>query len=250
MKSVKLSTGILFSLSLLSMISCSKPCEKIELADGSSIQMVNVPEEGFTIGQTEIPQNFYQAVMGENPSSNKGELLPAEKVSYYDAIVFCNKLSIMLNKTPAYTVNGSVNPQDWNYTPHQNCLLEGKIVLNNNADGYRLPTYEEWAKAYNFKKEYEWSGSDDYEKVAWLDANSGKKSHEIKTLAPNELGIYDMAGNVYEWLWTAKDDNNKLYCGGCFFEGADMATVNMKRYNYGSMQLRTVGFRIAYSNIE
>lgn len=178
------------------------------------------------------------------------DLNPVEKVSYYDAIVFCNKLSIRTGKPPVYSVNDSTDPDTWNYTPHQNRLLEGKIKMNSSAEGYRLPTYDEWLKAYNGGKEYKWSGSDEFEGVAWVDANSAKKSKQIKTLASNNYGLYDMAGNVYEWIWLDKDDNNKFYCGGCFFEGADMATPEKKNYNYGSNQLRSVGFRIVCNKIE
>jgi len=248
MKKIILAVTVIFTLSIFT--SCSKKCEKIELADGIYIEMVDIPDDNYSVCNSEIPQNFYSAVMRENPSSNVNDLNPVEKVSYYDAIVFCNKLSIRTGRPPVYSVNDSTDPDTWNYTPHQNRLLEGKIKMNSSAEGYRLPTYDEWLKAYNGGKEYKWSGSDEFEGVAWVDANSAKKSKQIKTLASNNYGLYDMAGNVYEWIWLDKDDNNKFYCGGCFFEGADMATPEKKNYNYGSNQLRSVGFRIVCNKIE
>lgn len=237
--------GITLTLTMAFIFtSCAEKNKRIESADGIFIEMTDIPDDNYSVCTSEIPQNFYESITGENPSSNKGELNPVERVSYYDAIVFCNKLSIKMGLQPAYSVNGSTNPQDWNYTPHQNFLLEGKIEWNKNANGFRLPTYDEWLKAYKGGKDYRWSGSNTFEEVAWVDANSTKKSQPVKTLKKNNYGIYDMAGNVNEWIWLDKNDINRFYCGGNFFEGADMTLPDVKIYNYASIQLKTVGIRI------
>ena len=98
--------------------SCAEKEAKLKLENGVSLGVVSVPESNFCIAKTEITQDFYQSVLGENPSFAKGDKLPVESVSWYDSLVFCNKLSLLMNKTPCYKVNGSTNPSDWGYVPH------------------------------------------------------------------------------------------------------------------------------------
>ena len=141
----------------------------------------------------EITQDVYQAVTGQNPSKEKGDKFPVESVSWYDAIVFCNKLSAIQQKTPCYSVNGSANPDEWGYAPHQNQKIAGKIDFDPSADGYRIPTLDEWDVAIRGGEKFKYSGSDDLDSVAWTDCNSGGKLHQVAQLKPNAFGIYERA---------------------------------------------------------
>lgn len=138
------------------------------------------------------------------------EKRPVESVSFYDALVFCNKLSMLSNLTPVYSISGSTNPKDWGIAPEKNNEIWNAVVCDWNANGYRLPTAAQWYIASRAGQNYdEWLNGKTLGDFAWYINNSGVVvaldpegfTHEVGKREPNPWGIYDMYGNVEEWNW-------------------------------------------------
>lgn len=224
---------------------------KAALAEGVTYKnvdklMIAVPGKEFSILATEVTQELYESVMGENPSKFKGEKnLPVENVSWYDAVYFCNKLSAKCGLTPVYAVDGETDVEKWGYAPH----ITGTVSQNENNNGYRLPTVEEWQYAAKGGQEFKYSGSANLDEVGWYDKNSKEKTHPVAQKNSNVYGLYDMSGNVWEWCWDSDPDNSyrRCSCGGSWYYGADDCEVDNKNWYYASDAGRNLGFRIVRS---
>ncbi|GHV46931.1 hypothetical protein AGMMS49546_35850 [Spirochaetia bacterium] len=198
--------------------------------DGKPIHQVTISRP-FFMSRTEITQKEWVEVMGSNPSNWKGENLPVEMVSWFDALEYCNKRSQKEGLTPAYSGSGDY------------------IRCNFNANGYRLPTEAEWEwAAKGGGKDFmitDYSGSNNPDGVAWYTNNSGGRTHEAGTKAPNSLGLYDMSGNVWEWCW----DWYGTYSSGAQTDpaGASSGSSRVVRGG-GSWASAAQGLRSAYRN--
>ena len=148
---------------------------EMENPDDNEKPTHQVTLSSYYIGETEVTQALWKAVMDSNPSGLEGDDLPVEYVSWNDCQTFISKLNALTGKN------------------------------------FRLPTEAEWefaARGGNQSRHTQYSGSSRIDDVAWYDGNSGDKPHPVKTKQPNELGIYDMTGNVWEWCQDWDDDHS------------------------------------------
>ena len=166
----------------------------------------------YYIGKCEVTQELWEAVMGSNPSHFKGAQNPVERVSWNDCQEFVSRLNSLTGRT------------------------------------FRLPTDAEWeyaARGGNQSSHYKYSGSGNIGNVAWYDDNSGSSTHAVGTKSPNELGIYDMSGNVWEWCsdWYGgysagaqtnpqgpSSGSNRVLRGGGWFSYARGCRVSLRSY--------------------
>ena len=233
---------------MVTVIPAGKKANMENFAGTEGIQVINA----YKIAKHEITQDVYMAVMGYNPSEFKNnpadgevqEKRPVENVSWYDAIYFCNKLSILMGLTPVYSVNGVTDPEKWNYTPHTGDYISSAVTCNYSASGFRLPTEGEWEMAarggVNGGWDYKFSGSNSQNDVGWTENNSSSKTHEVGKKPSNSLGLYDMTGNVWEWCDFKSD--YPVYRGGSY---SDYREVTYRYNYYRYSRKEDLGFRVA-----
>ena len=175
-------------------------------ADNTNNAPHTVSLSAYLIGETEVTQELWEKVMGNNPSAHQEYTKrPVEKVSWYHAIAFCNKLSKACGLEPCYWVNGvNFDTLTFDDIPTSSNYYWNNAICYWNKNGFRLPTEAEWEWAAKGGKSDKWPGTNvesELKDYAWYKANCGWTTHEVKKKLPNGYGLYDMSGNVRDWCW-------------------------------------------------
>jgi formylglycine-generating enzyme required for sulfatase activity len=193
----------------------------------------------FYMGKYQVTQAEYQSVMETNPSYFTGSNFPVERVSWYDAVEFCNRLSQREGLTPAYTINGT------------------NVSCNWNASGYRLPTEAEWEYTCRAGTTTPYSTGNNIT-TSQANYNSGS-TKPVGSFAPNPWGLYDMHGNVWEWCWDwygsystgaqtnprgAVSGNNRVIRGGSWNNNGQNLRSAYRNNNNPSNRNNNIGFRL------
>ena len=152
----------------------------------------------FHVMTNPVTQQLFQEVMQFNNSVYRDEDHPVENVSWYEAIVFCNKLSQMHDLQPVYSMEENQYTNIWGIIPHHRMRYWTLIKADTNANGYRLPTQTEWDYMYSKITQ---DNDFDMEEYAWVYTNSEDKTHPVGSKKIDTLGLYDFLGNVREWLY-------------------------------------------------
>ena len=213
------------------------PDGEIELRDDRIKQKWTVKIDSFLIAKFLITQDFYEKVINDNPSEFKGKDLPIENISWVEAVKFCNTLSSLNNLEECYFFKD----ED-----------ENEIVFDKSKNGYRLPTEAEWefsCKAGNDSIRY-----GKLDEIAWFKDNSNKETQVIGLKKPNDWGIYDMLGNVWEWCSDVYDETvygsyRIIRGGGWNDEERGVMATNRRRSHPKSFKIDDLGFRIAKNNV-
>ena len=206
----------------------------------------------FWISNTEITQGQYEAIMGFNPSKTCNVVLSSDRpvscVSWNDAVAFSNALSEAAGLQPAYALND-----------------KGQWVWNRKSDGFRLPSEAEWTRAARGERKSVFAGTDNPKVAAWYRHNARGGVRPVAGLLPNDYGLYDMSGNVWEWVWDGYQpgifkpfvnerlldtSGRRLQMGGSYADESHWLVIGARDWDDARYYGKTVGFRVARNGQE
>ena len=192
--------------------------KKVRSSSGKEVafEFCPIPAQTYYLGKYLVTQQQWKSVMGNNPSNFRGGSLPVETVSFDDAQIFIQKLN----------------------------TLSGKQL-------YRLPTEVEWEYACRAGSYSPYYFSDDASQLgeyAWFTGNSGNTTHPVGQKKPNEWGLYDMLGNVWEWTdsWYDSSRTYRVYRGGSWLTIAKNCRSVLRYFSIPGCRSSFVGFRLAF----
>ncbi|MCX7908523.1 MAG: SUMF1/EgtB/PvdO family nonheme iron enzyme [Ignavibacteria bacterium] len=197
--------------------------------------------QSFYISKYEITQKQWLTIMDSNPSQFVGEKLPVMNVDWVETLIFCNRLSKLMNLDTCYIFGGEA------------------VYFDTNANGFRLPTEAEWEYACRAGSVGDFAGTGNPLEMGWFDVNSGMKPHPVGEKYPNSWGIYDMHGNAWEWCWDWFDPfyyeksprvnprgpytgKNRVVRGGCWQKGTTFGRSSSRQFPED--QKTNFGFRV------
>ena len=239
----------------------------------TDIEMVLIRPHGvelepFYVAKTPVVQSLFYEIMGSNLSAFKGDSLPAERVSWYEALAFCNLLSVAHGFEPVYIYYSTYFQKDqgskdvyewirgWGGIPTHRVVAWNRIVADSNADGYRLLTQDEWDFLYHAMDESIIANLEDF---AWVYLNSEERTHPVASKLPDSNELFDFLGNVKEWLFDDVGDLSEGYfmyknpeqeafyssLGFRKFKNRDFYTLRDHRGFYPVLRSPLIGFRVA-----
>jgi len=198
----------------------------------------------FSISLTPVTQKQWKLIMANNPSRFLDDNKPVELVSWFDAVEFCNALSLREGLKPAYS------------------RKDYAVTWDKTSNGYRLPTEAEFeyaARGGQKSQGYTYPGGNNIDEVAWYIGNSRHSTHQVAQKKPNELGLYDMSGNVYQWCWDWFQDSLvggvnpigpqtgryfHVFRGGSWDAEAIRASLNYRQTFFPDSVITGLGFRV------
>ncbi|MEU6887409.1 SUMF1/EgtB/PvdO family nonheme iron enzyme [Streptomyces viridosporus] len=209
------------------------PPGRVTLSDRRTRSSWQTEVASFRMSAFPVTQSWYAQVTGQRPSSARGDRLPVENVSWWDAVRFCNALSRREGLTPAYDLRDDAGTAEW----------------NTSADGYRLPTEAEWEHACRAGTTGPRYGRLD--EIAWYRDNAGGRIHPVGGKRPNAWGLYDVLGNVWDWCWDVYDAEvygaYRVLRGGGWADEHWSCRASVRRRSHPTFRIDDVGFRVARS---